>query len=153
MSETAELEARITAALDRAEQALDALSARDEGDTRALKEELEAERTANAQLEERVRAIKERQDATVADLEDQVKRLRQAVGSRDGELQRMRAVNAELRQSNQALRDANAEGLADAQLVNSSMLSELEALRATQAADRAEIDDILATLEPVLKEA
>jgi hypothetical protein len=153
MSETAELEARITAALDRAEQALEALSTRDEGDTRALKEELEAERTANAQLEERVRAIKERQDATVADLEDQVKRLRQAVGSRDGELQRMRVVNAELRQSNRALREANAEGLADAQLVNSSMLSELEALRATQAADRAEIDDILATLEPVLKEA
>jgi chromosome segregation ATPase len=153
MSETAELEARITAALDRAEQALEALSVREEGDTRALKEELEAERTANAQLEERVRAIKERQDATVADLEDQVKRLRQAVGSRDGELQRMRSVNAELRQSNQALREANAEGLADAQLVNSSMMTELEALRALQAADRAEIDDILATLDPVLKEA
>lgn len=153
MSETAEFEARITAALDRAEQALEALSAREEGDARALKEELEAERTANAQLEERVRAIKERQDATVADLEDQVRRLRDAVGSRDGELQRMRAVNAELRLSNKALREANAEGLADADLVNTSMKSELDALRAAEAANRAEIDDILATLEPILKEA
>ena len=153
MNDTTDIEARITAALDRAEAALEALQAQSDDDTKGLKDELEAERTANAQLEERVRAIKERQDATVSGLEEQVKRLRDAVGARDGEVQRIRAVNAELRQSNQALRDANAEGLGDASLINAAMVSELEALRATRASDRAEIDDILATLDPVLKEA
>jgi len=153
MNDTTDIEARITAALDRAEAALEALQAQSDDDTKGLKDELEAERTANAQLEERVRAIKERQDATVSGLEEQVKRLRDAVGARDGEVQRIRAVNAELRQSNQALRDANAEGVGDASLINAAMVSELEALRATRASDRAEIDDILATLDPVLKEA
>ncbi|MDD9979026.1 MAG: hypothetical protein OXQ30_15080, partial [Boseongicola sp.] len=68
-------------------------------------------------------------------------------------VQRMRAVNSELRQSNQAMRDAISQGLADPHLVNRSMMSELESLRATRDADRAELDDILAALEPVLKEA
>ena len=65
----------------------------------------------------------------------------------------MRSVNEELRGSNGKLREANAQGLADADLVNTAMISELEALRAERAAHRAEIDEMLATLEPLLKEA
>ena len=158
MSDISELERRITAALDRAGQAMDRLAASGSADASEsngadLAAELEAERTANAQLEERVRAIKEKQETNVSGLEADVTRLRDAVESRDGELQRMKSVNAELRQSNQALREANANGLADPHLVNKSMMSELESLRAARAADRAELDDILATLEPALKEA
>ena len=158
MNDISELERRITAALERVGRAMDKLGAVSAGsaggeDAAALAAELEAERVANAQLEERVRAIKEKQETTVAGLQAEVTRLRAAVESRDGALQRMRGVNAELRDTNRALREANAEGLAEPHLVNSSMMSELEALRAAQAADRAEIDDILATLEPVLKEA
>ncbi len=158
MSDISELERRITAALDRAVQAMDRLAAASgsgsgESDGADLAAELEAERTANAQLEERVRAIKEKQETTVAGLDAEVTRLREAVENRDGELQRIKSVNAELRSSNQALREANANGLADPHLVNKSMMSELESLRAARAADRAELDDILATLEPVLKEA
>ena len=37
--------------------------------------------------------------------------------------------------------------------VNSAMVTELESLRSARAADRSEIEEILATLEPVLKEA
>ncbi len=160
MSDISELERRITAALDRAGQALDSLAAssssepsESSGDNANLAAELEAERMANAQLEERVRAIKEKQETNVTGLEAEVTRLRGSVESRDGELQRMKSVNAELRTSNQALREANANGLADPHLVNKSMMSELESLRASRAADRAELDDILATLEPALKEA
>ena len=65
----------------------------------------------------------------------------------------MRSVNAELRDSNGKLRAANAQGLADAGLVNGAMASELEGLRAEREAQRAEIDEVLATLEPLLKEA
>ena len=58
MDDISEYERRITAALDRAAQALDKLGAGDGGDTAALKSELEAERVANQQLEERVLFLK-----------------------------------------------------------------------------------------------
>jgi len=156
MSDISELERRITAALDRAAQAMDRLgvaTASDGGvDAAALADELEAERVANAQLEERVRAIKEKQETMVAGLEGQVARLRAQVESRDGELSRLKAVGDDLRKSNQALREANASALPDPELVNGSLVVELDALRAARSADRAEIDDILATLAPILKE-
>lgn len=152
MSDIAELERRIVAALDRAARALDKLQAGG-GDDSGLAAELEAERVANRQLEERVRAIKEKQETTVARLESEVTRLKDALRTRDAEVQQMRSVNRALRESNTALREANAQGLAEPHLVNKSMMSELEALRAQRSAERAEIEDILATLEPVLKEA
>ncbi|NNE82015.1 MAG: hypothetical protein HKN18_17235 [Silicimonas sp.] len=153
MSDIAEYERRITAALDRAAQAMDQLGAGGDGDTSALAAELEAERVANQQLEERVRAIKEKQETTVAGLEADVARLREALEARDKEVQQMRAVNAELRASNGALREANAQGIGEPDLVNASMITELESLRTQRAAERAEIEDILATLDPILKEA
>ena len=153
MSDISDFERRITAALDRAQQALEQLSAGEGGDTAALTAELEAERVANQQLEERVRAIKEKQETTVAELEGEVARLQDALKARDGEVQSMRSVNDALRASNAALRDANAQGLAEPELVNAAMVTELDGLRAARAADRAEIEEILATLEPALKEA
>ena len=153
MSDTSDFERRITAALDRAAQALDQLNAGGGGDSAGLAAELEAERVANRQLEERVRAIKEKQETTVAALEAEVVRLKEALKSRDAEVQQMRSVNQELRGSNAALREANAQGLAEPDLVNASAMTELESLRAARDAERAEIEDILATLEPVLKEA
>lgn len=154
MSDISELERRITSALDRAYQALEQLSAAaDSGDAEAMKAELEAERVANAQLEERVRAIKEKQETTVAELEAEVLRLKDALLARDAEVQRMRSVNEELRSSNAALREANAKGLADPDKVNTAMVSEIEGLRAQRASVQADIDEVVATLEPLLKEA
>jgi hypothetical protein len=154
MSEIDEFQTRIVAALERAGRALDQLGSGSGGeDSAALAAELEAERVANAQLEARVRAIKEKQETTVANLEAEVARLREALERRDGTVQRMKAVNDELRASNSALREANAAGLAEPDLVNSSLSTELAGLRARSATDRAELDEILATLDPILKEA
>ena len=153
MNDISDFERRITAALDRAQQALEELSANDGEDASALAAELEAERVANQQLEERVRAIKDKQETMVAELEAEVSRLKEALKLRDGEVQSMRGVNENLRASNAALREANAQGLAEPDLVNAAMSSELDSLRTARAAERAEIEDILATLEPVLKEA
>ncbi len=153
MNDISDFERRITAALDRAQQALDKLGAGEAGDSDALKAELEAERVANQQLEERVRAIKETQEKTVAGLEAKVADLSNALATRDAELQQIKGVNEELRKSNGALREANANGVADPELVNSAMVTEIESLRAARAVERAEIEDILATLEPILKEA
>lgn len=68
-------------------------------------------------------------------------------------LQRLRHANAQLRDNNQALRQANQDGVGDPQLVNTSMLAELEGLRATQAADKAEADAIIGALRPLLRAA
>ena len=157
MGDIEEYQRRITAALDRIGRAMEARQT--DGGGQDLADELEAERTANAQLEERVRAIRQKQETTVAALEKTVENLsaeiaslKEALADRDGGLQRIRRVNAELRRSNAALREANAAGLADPHLVNTSMMAELEALRAEQAAGAAEIDEIAAVLEPILAE-
>lgn len=152
MSDIAELERRITAALDRISGGLGRLvDVASEGNT-ALAEELAAERDANAQLEERVRAIKEKQETMVAALQDEVSTLRKSLAESDAEVQQLKSVNAALRSSNDALRKANEGGLADPGLVNDALQAEIDALRALEAGNRAEIDRALGILEPMLKE-
>lgn len=150
MSEISELERRISAALDRIGAAV---AQRPKGSDADLSAQLEAERTANAQLEARVAAIKERQETRIAGLEAEVAALQAALLSRDEELQTMRAVTQALRDSNTSLREANAAGLADAGLVDQALKAEIDALRAAASGTRAEIDDIIGALEPLLKEA
>lgn len=149
MSEISELEGRITSALDRISIGLARLA---EAGVGGLADELAAEREANAQLEERVRAIKEKQETMVAALQSDVATLRETLAATDADLQRLKSVNAELRASNAALRKANARALPDADLVNGALLAEVEALKALEAGNRAEIDRALGLLEPMLKE-
>jgi chromosome segregation ATPase len=149
MSDIAELERRVSRALDRISDAVARIPA---GGGEDLSEALAAEREANAQLEARVAAIKERQETKVAMLEAEVRELRAALLERDAQVQRMREVNAGLRHSNAALREANAAGLADATLVNAAMEAEIAALRAGADARRAEIDEILSRLEPLIED-
>jgi chromosome segregation ATPase len=156
MTDITELQARITAALDRIGSGLESLSraaAADSDEVSGLKEALEEERTANAQLEERVRAIKARQDDTVEKLAAEVDRLRGQLETEETAVARLMRVNAELRRNNAALRGAISEGVAEPHLVNKSMMTELEALRAAQAADRAELDAVLGELGPLMAEA
>ncbi len=156
MSDTGNLAERLSAALGRisaAAEGLDRPDPRSAEEASALAAELEAERTANQQLEERVRAIKERQESLVARLEAEVADLKAALVSRDGAVQHVRQTNGKLRQANRALRAANAQGLSDPDLVNAGLEAELEAVMALQLADRAELDDILAALEPFVGEA
>ncbi|MCB1328913.1 MAG: hypothetical protein KDK28_05445, partial [Maritimibacter sp.] len=100
MTEITELQARITAALDRIGAGLEGLGpARpDAGEEVArLTEALEEERTANAQLEERVRTIKEKQDGTVEVLAGEVERLRALLATEEEAVSRLSRVNADLR--------------------------------------------------------
>ena len=154
MSDISDLEGRITTALDRIGRGLDALGpkpdAGQDDEIAALKAALAEEKTANAQLEERVRAIKEKQEKTLANLADEVERLRGLLDGGGADTSRLRKVNAELRQNNAALRAAISEGVAEPHLINKSMMAELEALRTTQAADRAELDAVLTELAPLV---
>ncbi len=88
MSDITELERRITAALDRIGTGLVRIGGSGDASTEAaqLREALETERSANAQLEERVKAIRDRQEQTVSALEAEVARLREAAARHDGEV-------------------------------------------------------------------
>jgi hypothetical protein len=158
MSEFLGAAQRIVGAIDRIEEALRGLTVpqphpagadRGQGD---LEKALEEERTTNAQLTERVRAIKEKQESLVAGLERTVARLTEQLDQQGRELQRQKKVNAQLTETNRSLSAAAVEGNVAPHLINKAMLSELEALRAARAAEVAEMDEILGELKPLIGE-
>jgi DNA repair exonuclease SbcCD ATPase subunit len=157
MNDLSEYELRIGAALDRIGQVL--AGTREAGATAApqagvtdLQDALDAERTANAQLTERVRAIKDKQETMVAALERNVARLTQQLDAQARELQRQKRLNTQITETNRALSDAARKGVTEPHLVNKAMMTELEALRAARAADVAEMDEILSELKPLIGE-
>ncbi|MCL4189939.1 MAG: hypothetical protein KJZ85_20260 [Rhodobacteraceae bacterium] len=147
-----ELERRIAAALDRIAAGLERTPRPQAGETGQLREALEAERSANAQLTERVRAIKERQESVVAGLERRLARQTELLDVQGLELQRLKKSVIQLREANRVLREAQEAGLADPAAINRSLQAEVEGLRATRAAEIAELDEILAELRPLVGE-
>ncbi|MBV7379273.1 hypothetical protein [Maritimibacter dapengensis] len=157
MSEISELQSRIATALDRigaGVERLDSSAGAEPGDTSevdALRAQLEEERTANAQLEERVRTIKDTQDGTVERLTSDVERLSNLLSTQEETVARLARANEELRKNNGELRKAISDGVAEPHLVNKAMMTELEALRVAQSADRAEIDAVLGELNAMIE--
>jgi len=126
-----------------------------EGAAHADSGELEALRAEVADLRARAEAAESAAvspDAEPAD-EGVSAELDLRLSTLDGELQGLRASNDQLRQSNAALRAANAEGVADPALINSGLEAELEGLKAARATDQAEVNAVLARLEPLLATA
>ncbi|GAB4291505.1 MAG: hypothetical protein Kow0058_10370 [Roseovarius sp.] len=148
MSEIDELQGRIAAALDRIGKGIEQIGRRaavDPEELATLRQELEDERIANAQLQERIKVLKSRRDA----LEAELAAARQGVEDMqrlDAELQGLREANERLRAINARLREANAQGLADPGQINEAMRAELDALRAARAAERAETAAIYGAL-------
>lgn len=159
MQDITELEKRITAALERIGKGVDRLSTQSRAapaqTTQAvdstLRAQLEEEKSLTAQLQARLRAAKDRESK--GDLQEKVDRLTQELDVKGLELQRMRRVNASLREQLEALRTAAASGTTEPGLINKAMAAELEALRAIRLTEIAEMDEILAALEPHLTEA
>ncbi|MBN7786605.1 hypothetical protein JYP51_16885 [Ponticoccus gilvus] len=116
----------------------------DPAELTALREALEDEQMANAQLQERLRALKARPAGGPSP---------EAVAKLDSEVQRLRRANEGLLDSSAALREANAQGLADAGLIDRAMAAELEALRAARASEVVEVEAVIGTLEPMLADA
>lgn len=154
MSDITELERRITAALERIAIGLQGLERvdpdrPDPAEIEGLREALESERSANAQLNERVKAIRERQETQVARLDQRAQEMTARAERLEAEIDRLRAVNARLRETSAALRAANAEGLGDPGAIDAAMAAELDALAALREGDRAELEAILADLKPL----
>lgn len=116
----------------------------------SLREALDKERAANAQLSERVHQVKQRQETTIAQLERRLARLTEQLDLQSLEMLRLKKANAKLMGSNTALREAQIEGFPDATLINKSISAELEALQAERRAEMAEMEEILAELKPLL---
>jgi len=150
MSDISNLESRITAALDRIRQGLDAVGGQAAADP-GLQAALEEERAQNAELVERVRILKERQDTQVASLTLRVETQSKHLMKLDEELQQLRASNVQLRDMNATLRETVTTGLAP-ELLDAAVNAELEALNAQRSADAAEVDAILDELKPLIEE-
>ncbi|MFT5004660.1 MAG: cell division protein FtsB, partial [Paracoccaceae bacterium] len=86
-----------------------------------------------------------------AHLEEKIAVLNARIENQDVQFQRLKAANAQLRDSNALLRDRNSEMLGDPSAVNQSMIAELEALKATRAAEVDEMDTILDELKPLME--
>ncbi|MGZ2257662.1 hypothetical protein [Roseobacter sp. A03A-229] len=151
MSEIEDLHSRIMAAMDRVARGLDTLGTGGGDDVDALTQALEDEKTANAQLNERIRVLGERQDQALEGLQAKAAEAEERLKSFDLELQRLRRANGQLAEACEALRAANAEGVGEPHLINTAMMAELEALRAARAAEIAEADEIIAALTPLLE--
>jgi len=158
MQEIAELEKRITAALERIGKGVDRLAqaprsapSASGGADAALRAQLEDEKALNTQLQEKLRAAKERESK--GDLQEKIDRLTQQLDVQGLELQRMRRTAAALRDQLAALRAAQAAGVTEPHLINKAMAAELDALRAERLTEVAQIDEILAALDPHIAEA
>lgn len=149
---------------------IDALRAQVENaeDIAPLKAELEQLRsqTVNPELVEQLReenaALKaelsnsERLSELLAELEMlRAERVShgEAMSRLDGDLQRLRKANDQLRKVVSELRTANEAGVGEPHLINSAMLAELEALRAQRATDASEVHAVLSKLGPLLSAA
>jgi methyl-accepting chemotaxis protein len=159
MSDIHELERRLTAALERIGQAIDAhvpagpVTAppdADAGEIAALREQLQAERDANAQLAERLRGLKERDQAQIAELQERADHLARQLDEQGIEVKRMRKSVVQLRETVRAMREAQADGVTEPHLINTAMMVELESLRATRQSELLEMDEILAELKPLI---
>ena len=154
MSDIEELQRRITAAMDQVAFGLEKLGpAAVAGPDEDTQRQLEEERTANAQLQERVRALRTKSDSEIAALRAEVDEGQGRMATLDVELQRVRRANTQLSNACAELRAATTEGVGEPHLINKAMLAELEALRAARAADVAEASVILASLQPLVDAA
>ncbi len=123
------------------------------GDVASLQAQLAEERAASAQLQERLRAVKDKDLILQSQLQEKVEKLTRQLDVQGLELQRMRKTAIGLREQLRILREAQAAGVADPHLINKSMLAELDALRATRLSEMAELDEIAAALDEHLTEA
>jgi len=163
MQDIAALEGRITAALERIGRGVERLKLPGQAAAAsllppaarparlpdaALRAQLEEEKSLTAQLQDRLRSLKDRDQKS--DLQAKIDRLTEQLDIQGLELQRMRRTNSSLREQLAALTAAQSEGVNEPQLINKSMLVEIDALRALRLSEVAEMDEILAALEPYL---
>mgnify|MGYP006291582955 CR=1 FL=1 len=175
MADISELEHRITTALDRISAGVEKLSrppepgpeapapeagetgaAAEAGEVARLTDELEAERTANAQLEERIAALKQQQ-ADELEAERKAKaeleqRLAELKDQETKELEAERAAKAQLEQRIAALKQEQAEELEELRSENLELDEQVRAAHNRNRALKRKLDELRIALRD-LREA
>lgn len=114
---------------------------------------LDEARAHNMQLSERLAVMREREQAGQAALEARIGALNAQIDSQGVEVQRLRMVNVQLREAMRSLREALTSGAVEPGQINRALQAELEALQVTRQIESAELDQLLAALDPLVAEA
>ncbi len=101
-------------------------------------------------MEQRVKAIHEKQNTHVAALEAEVETLRRQIYDLETSMTGLRHANDALRANNTALREANAAGVGDADLINAGLSADVQALERVRATERAQLDGLITDLKAAL---
>lgn len=118
----------------------------------ALVRQADGDRSALQAVQMELTALKSGERLGAVAATGQAEDLQTRVGTLETVVAQLQMANAQLRQNNELLRAAQMNGGADATLLNDSLTAELESLKAARAADRAEIDSVLAALQPLIEE-
>ncbi|CUX81993.1 MAG: putative transmembrane and coiled-coil 2 protein [Roseibaca calidilacus] len=156
MTDIEKIETRLSRALDRIAAAAGKLAtpaapaAPEDEDATRLRAELEAERAKTAQLNERVNAVRQRQDSSVASMERRLARMTEQLDLQSLEMLRLKKANSKLIEANRQLREGREAQVIEPSAINRSLVAELEALRAERASELAEMEDVLGELKPLM---
>ena len=164
MQEIAELERRITSALERIGRGVETLSSvpvaetelplsMAEAELARLTEALDEERMANAQLNERLRVLRDKDGDEKAGLLGQVADLTAQLDGQSVELNRLRRTVDQLNGELSDLRDVAQLGVTEPEHINNALRAELEALHAARTSEASELAEIVAALNPLIAEA
>lgn len=161
MQELAELERRITDALNRIGAGIETLSTAPaaEGDDAVtrLQEALEAERATSAALRRDLAAAQSSAppaavEGDEAALRARIEQMTRQLDVQGLEMHRMRKTMVQLRENLRGLRRAQAANVADPEQINRAMMAEVEAMRVSRLSEVAELDEILTELTPLIRE-
>lgn len=152
MSEIAASERRLSAALDRIDQLLEAGTARPapaaQPDDSDLTDRLDEALAENARLATEIAALREHSDGP---LEVALAETRNRLAGATDEAARLAAANEELAESNRKLIEARDQvGDEATETVQQALEAEIEALRAARAAEIAQMSDLVIELERLL---
>lgn len=163
MQNIAELERRITAALERIGRGVEGLAAPapvdetpsamlPESDFALLNEALDEEKMLNAQLKERLRAVREKEEGEKAELAAEVARLGTLSTEQATEIAMLQASLTSAEAELADLRSRSAD-IDTPEPSYQALLAEVEALRATRQSEAAELSEIILALNPLIEEA
>lgn len=163
MQDLADLERRINAALQRIGAGLDASlgpadaapappAVPDTAEIVRLTAELAAARAETAALRQELSEAPKAAPRSVpgSELEARLEQVTRQLDVQGLELQRLRKNVVQLRENLRTLRRTATERLADPEQINRAMLAELESIRVTRFAEIAELDEIIAELDPLI---
>lgn len=157
MSDLAQVEQRIRAALGRIDAGIDRLpiggpSAAQVEEIAHLQALLDAERKARAEAEAQLADFHEAVETANAERAEASgdERLLRQIDAQSLDNQRLRASVAALREEVRRLSEALTEGLTDPALISHALVAELESLRAQRASETTEMADILSELDRIV---